>query len=62
MTLEQFHYLVDNTSSYGILDLVDATKSTTKLSGQTHVFTTAIDGGPVRNPNTSDLQNIKIYI
>ncbi|NHE59850.1 hypothetical protein [Cyclobacterium plantarum] len=45
MTLEQFHYLIDNTTSYGIQDLVDATKTTNKLSGQTQVFTTAIDRG-----------------
>ncbi|WP_158858282.1 immunoglobulin domain-containing family protein [Lunatibacter salilacus] len=47
MTLEQFHYLIDNTSSYGIQDLVDVTKSINKLSGQTHVFTTDIDRGTI---------------
>ncbi|GAB3019213.1 hypothetical protein GCM10027284_43100 [Cyclobacterium sediminis] len=45
MTLEQFHYLIDHTSSYGIQDLVDATKTTNKLSAQTQVFMTAIDRG-----------------
>ncbi|WP_162341539.1 immunoglobulin domain-containing family protein [Cyclobacterium salsum] len=45
MTLEQFYYLIDNTSSYGIQDLVDATKTTNKLSGKTQVFMTAIDRG-----------------